>query len=166
MGTEMRRKIAWTIVVLVAALIVIEAMRFNFTALPKPGPLETRLANRAKLFFIGRASREGIPPPPQDKQASIETGSTQYGLDCAVCHATDGHVQGTPGQWMYPRASDLTSKRVQSYSDQELFWIIQNGIRYTGMPAFGKIETQDHIWGLVNYVRTLPSNSQEANSTR
>ena len=77
MGTEMRRKIAWTIVVLVAVLIVIEAMRFNFTALPKPGPLETRLANRAKLFFIGRASREGIPPPPQDKQASIETGSTQ-----------------------------------------------------------------------------------------
>jgi mono/diheme cytochrome c family protein len=160
-----RKQIAWTIIVLAAVLIVIEGMRFNFTALPKPGPLETRFASRAKLFFIGRASREGIPPPPRDKQASIETGNTQYGSDCAVCHATDGHAQGTPGQWMYPRASDLTSKRVQSYSDRELFWIIQNGIRYTGMPAFGKVETQDHIWDLVNYVRTLPSDSQEANST-
>jgi mono/diheme cytochrome c family protein len=58
---------------------------------------------------------------------------------------------------MYPRATDLTSKEVQSYSDQELFWIIKNGIRYTGMPAFGKMETADHIWDLVNYVRTLPS---------
>jgi hypothetical protein len=43
-----------------------------------------------------------------------------------------------PGQWMYPRASDLTSKQVQSYSDRELFWIIQNEIRFTGMPAFAK----------------------------
>jgi mono/diheme cytochrome c family protein len=57
---------------------------------------------------------------------------------------------------MYPRATDLTSKEVQSYSDQELFWIIKSGIRFTGMPAFGKVETADNIRGLVNYVRTLP----------
>jgi len=65
---------------------------------------------------------------------------------------------------MYPRVADLTSKRVQSYSDQELFWIIRNGIRLTGMPAFGKVETDDHIWDLVNYVRTLPANSQTQNA--
>jgi len=58
---------------------------------------------------------------------------------------------------MYPRAADLTSKRVQSYSDQEMFWIINNGIRFTGMPGFGKLETPDPIWGLVKYVRTLSS---------
>lgn len=58
---------------------------------------------------------------------------------------------------MYPRAADLTRKRVQSYSDQELFWIIKNGIRFTGMPAFGKVEAANNIWGLVKYVRTLPS---------
>jgi mono/diheme cytochrome c family protein len=56
---------------------------------------------------------------------------------------------------MYPRAADLTSEQVQSFSDQELFWIIQNGIRFTGMPAFGKVETGDQIWNLVNYVRTM-----------
>jgi hypothetical protein len=42
---------------------------------------------------------------------------------------------------MYPRAADLLSKGVQNYSDQELFWIINNGIRFTGMPGFGKVET-------------------------
>jgi len=46
---------------------------------------------------------------------------------------------------MYPRASDLTSKQVQSYSDQELFWIIQNGIRFTGIPAFADVESPDRI---------------------
>lgn len=54
----------------------------------------------------------------------------------------------------------LARKRVQSYSDQELFWIISNGIRFTGMPGFGKTESPDHIWGLVNYVRTLPGRNQ------
>ena len=66
---------------------------------------------------------------------------------------------------MYPRPADLTSKQVQSYSDQELFWIIQNGIRFTGMPAFGKAESPDGIWDLVNYVRTLPAELQRENST-
>jgi hypothetical protein len=56
---------------------------------------------------------------------------------------------------MHPRAADLSSEQVQNFSDQELFWIIQNGIRFTGMPAFGKVETANHIWDLVNYVRTL-----------
>jgi len=57
---------------------------------------------------------------------------------------------------MYPRAADLTSRESQSYSDQEIFWIIRNGIRLSGMPAFGKVEPDDHIWDLVSYVRALP----------
>ena len=60
-----------------------------------------------------------------------------------------------------PAAADLTSKRVQGYSDQELFWIINNGIRFTGMPGFGRVETPDDIWDLVNFVRTLPSSKQD-----
>jgi mono/diheme cytochrome c family protein len=56
---------------------------------------------------------------------------------------------------MYPRASDLTSPAVQGYSDSELFWIVKNGIRLSGMPAFGKVESDEHIWNLVHYLRTL-----------
>ena len=67
---------------------------------------------------------------------------------------------------MSPRAADLTSKRVQSYSDQELFWIINNGIRFTGMPGYGKVETPDHIWDLVNYLRTLSADSLESHSAK
>lgn len=161
----MRLRIVATILVILGVLIVIGVMRFSFTALPQPGVLETRVANLAKGCFIKRASGHGIPQPPRDKETSIEIGSAEYGSNCSVCHATNGRSQGTPGQWMYPRASDLTSKRVQSYSDQELYWIVQNGIRYTGMPAFGRVETPDHIWGLVNYVRTLANDSGKDNSS-
>ena len=60
------------------------------------------------------------------------------------------------GRWMYPRAADLTSSAVQQYSDCELFWIVKNGICLSGMPAFGKVESDEHIWNLVHFVRTLP----------
>ena len=160
----MGSRIAWAIVVLAVVLIAIASIRFNLSALPEPGPFETSVSNRGKRFFVHRASQQGIPPRPVNTKASIERGGEHYGLDCSVCHADDGHGQRSPGQWMHPRAADLTSKETQSYSDDELFWIIQNGIRFTGMPAFGKVETPDHIWDLVNYVRTLPGNLQSKDS--
>jgi len=154
------RKNLWAIVILAVVLIVVAAMSFNLSALPQPGRFETWAADLSKGLLIDRASRDGIPPRPTNIEASIAAGGEHYGLDCSVCHSDDGHGQTPAGEWMYPRASDLTSKRVRSYSDQELFWIIRNGIRFTGMPAFGEVETPDHIWDLVNYVRTLPRNSQ------
>ena len=162
----MRSRIAWTIVALVVALAVIALVRFNLSALPEPGRLETRVSDFAKRLLIRRESHERIPPRPLDTKASINAGLTDYGLDCGMCHDNDGRAQNPPGRWMYPRAADLTSTRVQSYSDQELFWIIQNGIRLTGMPAFGKVESSDHIWDLVNYVRTLPSELQSEESSK
>ena len=156
----MRARSLWAIVILAVVLIVIVAMSFNLSALPQPGSFETRVADLSKGVLIDRASRHEVPPRPVNIKASIATGGEHYGLDCSFCHSDDGHGQTPVGEWTYPRASDLTSKQVQSYSDQELFWIIKNGIRFTGMPAFGKVETPDHIWDLVNYVRTLPRNSQ------
>lgn len=81
-----------------------------------------------------------------------------------MCHGPDGHGHTDMGRWMYPRAADLTAEEVQSYSDPELFWIVQNGIRFSGMPAFGKVETEEKIWSLVDYVRTLPL--RHKNSTK
>ena len=161
----MRSRIAWTILTLAMLLIVIAVMRFNLTAIPEPGHVETRAANLAKRVLIYRASRQAIPPRPLDTKASVDNGSTHYGLECSICHGTDGHIQAPLGRWMYPRPADLSGSQVQSYSDQELFWIIQNGIRFTGMPAFGKVESPEHIWDLVNYVRTLPGELHTENST-
>ncbi len=162
----MRSRNTVTILLLVVVLIVIALMRFNLTALREPGRLETLAANWATHFFISRASRHGIPPRPLDRKASIASGGTLFGLECSICHGSDGRGQTSMGRWMYPRVADLTSQRVQSYSDQELFWIVQNGIRYTGMPAFGKVETGDRIWSLVDYVRTLRGDQLKQDSTK
>jgi len=112
------------------------------------------------------ASRHASPSPPANTTGSVEAGGRHYGLECTTCHGVDGRAQTPLGRWMYPRAADLTSKRVQSYSDQELFWIINNGIRFTGMPGYGKVETPDHIWDLVNYLRILSADSIESHSAK
>ena len=155
----MRSRATWTIIALVVVVIGVALMRFNLTALQEPGRLETLVANRGRHFLVHRASRQGISSPVEDTKASSASGATLYGLDCGMCHGPDGHAQTPLGRGMYPRAADLTRDEVQSYSNRELFWIIKNGIRFTGMPGFGKVETDKHIWNLVDYVRTLRGGS-------
>jgi mono/diheme cytochrome c family protein len=152
----MRSRTAWAILAIVVVLIVIALMRFNLAALQGPGRLETLVSNWVTRFVIRRASHRGIPARPLDVKASAASGGIRYDSECSICHGSDGRAQTPIGRWMHPRAADLTSEEVQSFSDQELFWIVQNGIRFTGMPAFGQVETGDNIWNLVNYVRTLP----------
>jgi mono/diheme cytochrome c family protein len=129
-------------------------------ALQEPGQLETILATGAKRLLINRSSRDGIPPAPADLPASIEEGDKLFGTDCAQCHGLNGNTPTDAGRWMYPRAPDLSSPEVQQYSDREFFWIIKNGIRLSGMPAFGKVESDQHIWHLAHYTRTLRAGRQ------
>ena len=145
-------------VVGVAALAIVALTQFPLGALQEPGRFETMLATKAKHFLVRRSSREGVPEPPANVPASIEEGDKLFGTECAACHGLDGHKLTDAGRWMYPRAAKLTSPEVQRYTDRELFWIIKNGIRLSGMPAFGKVESDEHIWNLVHYVRTLPLN--------
>ena len=140
---------------LAAMLVIVGLTQIRVDALQDPGQVETFLATVAKQFLIRRSSREGIPSPPSNLQESIAEGDKLYATDCSMCHGSDGHTPSDFGRWMYPRASDLTSPLVQRYSNRELFWIVKNGIRLSGMPAFGRVESDEHIWNLVNYLRTM-----------
>lgn len=145
------------LLVLVLAAGIAVAMRFDLSALPEPGPKETALANRAKHLLVGHAVRREVLRPPEFSADSLVEGKTRYGVECATCHGMDGRGQTDYGRWMYPRAADLSSPQVQAYSDAELFWVIKNGVRLTGMPAFGKVESDVQIWHLVRYLRSLPA---------
>jgi mono/diheme cytochrome c family protein len=150
----------WILVGLIALALAATVVILGFTqirldALRKPGHVETVFATQIKHLLVRWSSREGIPLAPTNLQASIEEGDKLYGIECGMCHGPDGHTATDTGRWMYPRASDLTSPAVQQYSDRELFWIVKSGIRLTGMPAFGRVESDEHIWNLAHYVRTL-----------
>jgi mono/diheme cytochrome c family protein len=148
-------------IVMVAAVLLIGIFgwvalsNFSLAAMPEPGKNETYFATRAKHTLVKRAAIESIPPRPLDRAASAKEGDNVYTMRCTMCHGEDGRTLSPMGHWMYPRAADLTAPEVQSYSDEELFWVVKNGIRLTGMPAFGKLESDDHIWNMVDHMRTL-----------
>ncbi len=147
-------------VVLVALLLTLAAAafaayQFSLSALNEPGRTETYLATRAKRWIVGRSARAALSPAPRNDKTSAAIGEMQFRGECATCHGLDGRTPTEVGRWMYPRTLDLGSPEVQQWSDAELFWIIKNGIRLSGMPGFGRVHSDEQIWHLVHYVRSL-----------
>jgi mono/diheme cytochrome c family protein len=146
------------IVLLVVALIASFATSFfDLRASTEPGKIERYVATRLKHILVRRNSRGTIPPEVSDLPASLVEGQKLYEGECASCHGPNGNVPTDAGRWMNPRAANLASEEVQRYTDAEVFWVVKNGIRLSGMPAFGQVESDAHIGNLVKYVRTLRS---------
>ena len=124
------------------------------TADKKPSKVETTLANMAKDVVIPIEVENEINPLRVNKGTSNE-GRRLYLQSCAVCHGVDGHGRTELGQSMYPPAMDLTSPHVQHWNDAELFWIIQNGVRLTGMPSWKSTISERDMWKLVNFIRNM-----------
>jgi mono/diheme cytochrome c family protein len=78
-----------------------------------------------------------------------------YHGECQNCHGLDGRTPTALGKSMYPRSPSLASPQVQAWSDAELFRIIKHGIRHSGMPGFAPSESDEQIWRLVHYIRSL-----------
>jgi mono/diheme cytochrome c family protein len=80
---------------------------------------------------------------------------------CVTCHGAPGVDASEAGEGLNPAAPDLSTGKVQKRSDGELFWLVQGGIRMTGMPAFGPTHNDEEIWKIVAFVRRLPALSPE-----
>ena len=160
----MRRKVLLVVLLvllLVAVGLLIAASQFSLSALNDPGRVETYVATKAKRWLVGRSARGSLPPAPPNDALSRASGQMVFGAECATCHGQDGRTPTDVGQWMYPRTLDLSSPGVQQWSDAELFWIIKNGIRLSGMPGFGRIHSDNEIWYLVHFVRTLGASAKK-----
>lgn len=125
----------------------------SLSARGEPGPMETFLATRAKRFLVSRSA--GVLDAPAATETTLEEGFGLYSGSCASCHGVKGRKPTEVGRALYPPAVDLGAPGTQQYSDAELFWIIQNGIRLTGMPAFGEIHSNEELWQVVHYLRSL-----------
>lgn len=120
-----------------------------------PGQLETSAMEWVKHHVTvgGRGDQNPFPATLQ----KVEDGKRIFGSYCVVCHGRDGQNTGVPfAEKLSPPVSSLASSHVQTYTDGQLKWIIQNGIEPSGMPASKGILTDDDIWAIVLYIRHLP----------
>lgn len=162
----MGNKRFWLVALLLlgAALVGAFATWFDLSALPTPGPVETYAARKIKQWLVYRESRGAALQEPSTTSESPENGGLIFQSDCAFCHGSDGRNPSNVGRALYPRAPALVTAEVQGWSDPELFWIVRNGIRLSGMPAFGKQLSHEQIWNLVRYIRSLKTGAQPSNN--
>ena len=132
-------------------------MSTGFSARPEPGGLETFGALTIRNLAIGRQAR-GLRNPVERSPDAIASGREHFADHCASCHANNGSGATTIGRGLYPRAPDMRLARTQNLSDGEIFYIIENGVRLTGMPAWGTGQPSGDSasWMLVHFIRHLP----------
>jgi len=127
----------------------------------QPAWIEERAAMAMRRLATPASARDRRNPVAA-APAVIEDGLTHFADHCASCHGNDG--SGTDlGKSFYPPVPDMRAARTQSLTDGELFAIIENGIRLTGMPAWGNgtPEGEASSWALVHFIRRLPALSPD-----
>ena len=160
-------RIFLVLLALVGALAIGGTIAFSVSGVSArrdPPPFEERIARTVRHWLIPRAARARVNPVPADGTA-LESGLRHWADHCAQCHGNDGRGDTALGRGLYPRSPDMTLSATQNLSDGELFWIIENGIRLTGMPAWGHESASEaeegESWELVHFIRRLPELTSE-----
>src|SRR5215472_13056919 len=154
----------------VAVAIAASILHDGVSARATPTRLEAFVARNARHLAIPANARLAQNPVLDSPEGQREA-RLHFADHCAICHGNDGSGDTPIGNGLYPKPPDLRRPETQRLSDGELFWIIENGVRFTGMPAFS--ENGDHSsggehgsggnheggqasWKLVHFIRHLP----------
>jgi len=116
------------------------------------------------LWFLEKVRQQSIfirskqiPTLPSENAERENIGFRHYHAMCRVCHGAPGHAQTEIPKGLYPKPPEYKSKNVQRWRDTEVYWIVENGIKMTGMPAFGPTRSKGELGGIVVFVRELPN---------
>jgi mono/diheme cytochrome c family protein len=159
---------ALLVIVIVAALggMAYYFLQRGFSARGEPSALEAFVAKRVRRLSIPSRARE-LSNPVRVSSEVLSAAREHWADHCATCHGNDGRGTTLIGKGLYPKPPDMNSAATQQLTDGELYYIIENGIRFTGMPAFAEealesANDQDiESWHLVHFIRHLPSITED-----
>jgi mono/diheme cytochrome c family protein len=160
----MKRGTYWLLGFVVALVLLGAAtasiLHDGLSSRAQPSALEAAIARSARKMAMPANAREAKNPfagsPDLQREARLH-----FADHCAICHGNDGSGDTMLGHGLYPKPPDLRAAETQNLSDGDIFWIIENGVRLTGMPAFGGAGSEhsdtDSSWKLVHFIRHLPA---------
>jgi cytochrome c553 len=130
----------------------------GFSANQTPSGMERWFAQRVRSAAVPADARSRSNPVTDSPEVQSEARA-HWADHCAGCHANDGSGDTQMGKKTYPPAPDMRAASTQQMTDGELFFIIQNGIRFSAMPAWGSGSSHDEesSWMLVRFIRHLPT---------
>lgn len=128
----------------------------------EPSALEAVVARTARRIATPLSARSRQNPIGSTAE-TIRSGRDHWADHCAGCHGNNGGGDTEIGRGLYPRAPDMRLSATQTLTDGELFFIIENGVKLTGMPAWGNgtPEGEQASWHLVDFIRHLPQLTDE-----
>jgi len=150
-GKLVKALVLWSAVIvgLVIAIVGVTMIRHGFSARQSPSRIETFVARSARSMAVPARARRMKNPIPNTAE-NLAEARAHWADHCAICHANNGGGNTTIGQNLYPKAPDMRQPRTQNMTDGELYYTIQNGIRLSGMPAWGQAgENDKDSWKLV-----------------
>jgi len=145
-------------IIIVSGLIAVYAA-ISFGLVPansdgKPSGLE-RWAARSSLNATIRREMNLSPNPLPVTDENLNAGLKLYASNCMACHgAADGKASNI-AHGLYQSAPQLGEHGVGDDPDGEILWKVQHGIRFTGMPSFGKSLTDTQLWQLVMFLKQM-----------
>ncbi len=150
-------------ILIVAGLLVVAVVSgfavlyggFYNVAASKPHNSFMRWLLETGMRYSVAAHAPEIEPPDLADPALIVAGARHFEAACVQCHGAPGVTADPIAEAMLPRPPALGGK-VDDFEDNELFWIILNGLKYTGMPGWPDASREDEVWDMVAFVRLLP----------
>jgi mono/diheme cytochrome c family protein len=101
------------------------------------------------------AFEESARVPGLDDPNLIRTGLVHYHAMCVTCHGAPGVPISEIGQGLNPYPPELAAEAAEE-EPAEVFWVVKNGIKMTGMPAFGVTHSDEEIWAITAFLKRMP----------
>jgi mono/diheme cytochrome c family protein len=146
------------VLLLVAGLWISGMVSHCCGARQAPGRAETALARHLRSWSLPSGAKQRRNPLTSSP-GLLQESARHFADHCAFCHGNDGGGNTEMGRNLYPPAPDMRLAPTQRLSDGELYYIIHNGVRWTGMPAWGEPgnDNDQDSWKLVLFIRHLPN---------
>jgi cytochrome c553 len=141
----------------ISGYVFLKTAASGLSATAEPSAFEKVVARAARQMAIPPRAKSAQNPTPNTEEV-LADARAHWADHCASCHANDGSGNTQAGKHMYPPAPDMRQPATQNLSDGELFYVIQNGVRFTGMPgwASGAHHDEEDSWKLVRFIRHQP----------
>ena len=123
------------------------------------GVEEWYLSTLSRHSIQTRANGIAVPANLSDS-TTVVRGSIEFVEMCQTCHGGPGVERSVTGQGMAPQPPNL-SEDAPEWHPNEIYWILENGIKMAGMPAYGPTHSDEELWELVAFVERLPDMSPD-----
>jgi mono/diheme cytochrome c family protein len=131
---------------------------YNVAATEPHWPITYWVMETARVQAIKAQAADIKPPADLMDEARVVNGTEHFAAHCASCHGAPGVPRGDIANGLYPKPADLRES-ARRYTPGELFWIVKNGIKMSGMPSWSD-HSDDELWGTVAFIEKLPTMSE------